>query len=122
MKGIMGTLESFKSEKPADILVPQSEPEDPAVWPPPTPAEHRCVSSKTSFEHVLSKTKKISESKHKIHTVFLKRLGYILKFASLFTTFLKNICPMSEPIDSCVREQLGPHVFFTYPLFIVTYI
>lgn len=43
VKGIMGTLESFKSEKPADILAPQSEPEDPAVWPPPTPAEHRCV-------------------------------------------------------------------------------
>lgn len=45
VKGIMGTLESFKSEKPADILAPQSEErlEDPAVWPPPTPAEHRCV-------------------------------------------------------------------------------
>uniref|UniRef100_A0A8C4DB97 Katanin catalytic subunit A1 n=1 Tax=Dicentrarchus labrax TaxID=13489 RepID=A0A8C4DB97_DICLA len=43
VKGIMGTLESFKSEKPIDILAPQSEerPEDPAVWPPPTPAEHR---------------------------------------------------------------------------------
>ncbi len=41
----MGTLESFKSEKPVDILAPQSEEkfEDPAVWPPPTPAEHRCV-------------------------------------------------------------------------------
>uniref|UniRef100_A0A671UUQ0 Katanin p60 subunit A-like 1 n=1 Tax=Sparus aurata TaxID=8175 RepID=A0A671UUQ0_SPAAU len=46
VKDIMGTLESFKSEKPADILAPQSEerPEDPAVWPPPIPAEHRCVS------------------------------------------------------------------------------
>ncbi len=45
VKGIMGTLESFKSEKPVDILAPQSEErqEDPAVWPPPTPAEHRCV-------------------------------------------------------------------------------
>ncbi|XP_036965976.1 katanin p60 ATPase-containing subunit A-like 1 [Acanthopagrus latus] len=43
VKGIMGTLESFKSEKPVDILAPQSEerPEDPAVWPPPIPAEHR---------------------------------------------------------------------------------
>uniref|UniRef100_A0A8C9Y309 Katanin p60 subunit A-like 1 n=1 Tax=Sander lucioperca TaxID=283035 RepID=A0A8C9Y309_SANLU len=43
VKGIMGTLESFKSERPVDILAPQSEerPEDPAVWPPPTPAEHR---------------------------------------------------------------------------------
>lgn len=43
VKGIMGTLESFKSEKPVDILAPQSDdrPEDPAVWPPPTPAEHR---------------------------------------------------------------------------------
>lgn len=45
VKAIMGTLESFKSEKPIDILAPQSEerPEDPAVWPPPIPAEHRCV-------------------------------------------------------------------------------
>ncbi|KAF1382771.1 hypothetical protein PFLUV_G00147230 [Perca fluviatilis] len=43
VKGIMGTLESFKSERPVDILAPQFEerPEDPAVWPPPTPAEHR---------------------------------------------------------------------------------
>uniref|UniRef100_A0A8C3AEK6 Katanin catalytic subunit A1 n=1 Tax=Cyclopterus lumpus TaxID=8103 RepID=A0A8C3AEK6_CYCLU len=43
VKGIMGTLESFRSEKPADVLAPQWEerPEDPAVWPPPTPAEHR---------------------------------------------------------------------------------
>uniref|UniRef100_A0AAQ4Q808 Katanin p60 ATPase-containing subunit A1 n=1 Tax=Gasterosteus aculeatus aculeatus TaxID=481459 RepID=A0AAQ4Q808_GASAC len=44
VKGIMGTLESFRSEKPADVLAPQWErPEDPDVWPPPTPAEHRCV-------------------------------------------------------------------------------
>lgn len=45
VKAIMGTLESFKSEKPVDILAPQSEerPEDPTVWPPPVPAEHRCV-------------------------------------------------------------------------------
>uniref|UniRef100_A0A4W6DAB7 Katanin p60 subunit A-like 1 n=1 Tax=Lates calcarifer TaxID=8187 RepID=A0A4W6DAB7_LATCA len=45
VKGIMGTLESFKSEKPVDILAPQPDerPEDPAVWPPPIPAEHRCV-------------------------------------------------------------------------------
>ncbi|XP_035029790.1 katanin p60 ATPase-containing subunit A-like 1 isoform X3 [Hippoglossus stenolepis] len=45
VKGIMGTLESLKSEKPNDIfapLAPQSDdrPEDPAVWPPPIPAEH----------------------------------------------------------------------------------
>ena len=48
VKGIIGTLESLKSEKPNDIfapLAPQSDdrPEDPAVWPPPIPAEHRCV-------------------------------------------------------------------------------
>ncbi|KAF3843355.1 hypothetical protein F7725_002204 [Dissostichus mawsoni] len=44
VKDIMGTLEGFRSEKPTDILAPQSgeRPEDPAVWPPPTPAEHRC--------------------------------------------------------------------------------
>uniref|UniRef100_A0A4W5R5H4 Katanin p60 ATPase-containing subunit A1 n=1 Tax=Hucho hucho TaxID=62062 RepID=A0A4W5R5H4_9TELE len=43
VKGIVGTLESFKVDKPADFPVPQSEegPRDPAVWPPPTPAEHR---------------------------------------------------------------------------------
>lgn len=43
MKAITGTLESFKSEKPSDILAPQLErsPEDPIVWPPPVPAEHR---------------------------------------------------------------------------------
>ncbi|KAK1903367.1 Katanin p60 ATPase-containing subunit A-like 1 [Dissostichus eleginoides] len=43
VKDIMGTLEGFRSEKPTDILAPQSgeRPEDPAVWPPPTPAEHR---------------------------------------------------------------------------------
>lgn len=43
VKGIMGTLESFKSEKPVDILTPHLEEksEDPAVWPPPTPVEHR---------------------------------------------------------------------------------
>lgn len=45
VKAIVATLESFKSEKPNDIVAPQSEekPEDPAVWPPPIPAEHRCV-------------------------------------------------------------------------------
>lgn len=45
VKAIMGTLESFKSEKPVDIFAPQPDerPDDPAVWPPPIPAEHRCV-------------------------------------------------------------------------------
>uniref|UniRef100_A0A8D2ZK80 Katanin p60 ATPase-containing subunit A1 n=1 Tax=Scophthalmus maximus TaxID=52904 RepID=A0A8D2ZK80_SCOMX len=46
VRGIMGTLEIFKSEKPVDILAPlppqyHERPEDPAVWPPPIPAEHR---------------------------------------------------------------------------------
>ncbi|XP_038158350.1 katanin p60 ATPase-containing subunit A-like 1 isoform X2 [Cyprinodon tularosa] len=43
VKGIMGTLESFKSEKPVNILAPQPEErtEDPAAWPPPIPAEHK---------------------------------------------------------------------------------
>lgn len=43
VKGIMGTLESFKMERPVDIMAPQTEerPEDPAVWPPPIAAEHR---------------------------------------------------------------------------------
>uniref|UniRef100_A0A3P8S5L6 Katanin p60 ATPase-containing subunit A1 n=1 Tax=Amphiprion percula TaxID=161767 RepID=A0A3P8S5L6_AMPPE len=45
VKGIMATLDSFKSEKPIDVLAPQPEekPEDPTVWPPPVPAEHRWV-------------------------------------------------------------------------------
>ncbi|KAF7657564.1 hypothetical protein LDENG_00025290 [Lucifuga dentata] len=40
---IEGTLQSFKSDKPIDVLIPQAEekPEDPAVWPPPNPAEPR---------------------------------------------------------------------------------
>lgn len=43
VKSITGTLESFKSEKPADLPMPQPEErcEDPAVWPPPIPAEHK---------------------------------------------------------------------------------
>uniref|UniRef100_A0A1A8EPG5 Katanin p60 ATPase-containing subunit A1 n=2 Tax=Nothobranchius korthausae TaxID=1143690 RepID=A0A1A8EPG5_9TELE len=43
LKGIMGTLESFRSVRPAEVLPPKVEerPEDPAVWPPPIPAEHR---------------------------------------------------------------------------------
>lgn len=54
VKGIVGTLESFKVDKPADFPVPQSEegPRDPAVWPPPTPAEHRymeCLRPVTIF-------------------------------------------------------------------------
>lgn len=46
VKGIVGTLESFKSDKPVDFPASQREerPQDPAVWPPPIPAEHtRCV-------------------------------------------------------------------------------
>lgn len=45
VKAIVATLESFKSERPSDIVAPLSEekPEDPSVWPPPIPAEHRCV-------------------------------------------------------------------------------
>nr|XP_004568079.1 katanin p60 ATPase-containing subunit A-like 1 isoform X2 [Maylandia zebra] len=43
VKSIMATLESFKLEKPTDIqaLQPEERLEDPAVWPPPIPAEHR---------------------------------------------------------------------------------
>lgn len=47
VKAIVATLESFRSEKPSDIMAPPSEerPGDPAIWPPPIPAEHRCVSA-----------------------------------------------------------------------------
>ncbi|XP_009581348.1 PREDICTED: katanin p60 ATPase-containing subunit A-like 1 {ECO:0000255/HAMAP-Rule:MF_03024}, partial [Fulmarus glacialis] len=43
VKSIVNTLESFKMDRPADIPVScQDEPfRDPAVWPPPVPAEHR---------------------------------------------------------------------------------
>ncbi|KAK0137663.1 Katanin p60 ATPase-containing subunit A-like 1 [Merluccius polli] len=43
VKGIVGTLESFKSDKPVDFSAahPEDRQQDPAVWPPPTPAEHR---------------------------------------------------------------------------------
>ncbi|XP_064297140.1 katanin p60 ATPase-containing subunit A-like 1 isoform X3 [Phalacrocorax carbo] len=42
VKSIVSTLESFKMDRPADIPVScQDEPfRDPAVWPPPVPAEH----------------------------------------------------------------------------------
>uniref|UniRef100_A0A4W5RCY2 Katanin catalytic subunit A1 n=1 Tax=Hucho hucho TaxID=62062 RepID=A0A4W5RCY2_9TELE len=52
VKGIVGTLESFKVDKPADFPVPQSEegPRDPAVWPPPTPAEHRYMEAPTAVK------------------------------------------------------------------------
>uniref|UniRef100_A0A3P8V2Y9 Katanin catalytic subunit A1 n=1 Tax=Cynoglossus semilaevis TaxID=244447 RepID=A0A3P8V2Y9_CYNSE len=48
VKSIMGTLESFRIGRSADAAAPFSlqckeRPEDPAVWPPPIPAEHRCV-------------------------------------------------------------------------------
>uniref|UniRef100_A0A3P8V6R0 Katanin p60 ATPase-containing subunit A1 n=2 Tax=Cynoglossus semilaevis TaxID=244447 RepID=A0A3P8V6R0_CYNSE len=46
VKSIMGTLESFRIGRSADAAAPFSlqckeRPEDPAVWPPPIPAEHR---------------------------------------------------------------------------------
>ncbi|XP_021091972.1 katanin p60 ATPase-containing subunit A-like 1 isoform X2 [Heterocephalus glaber] len=43
VKSIVSTLESFKIDKPPDFPVScQEEPfRDPAVWPPPVPAEHR---------------------------------------------------------------------------------
>uniref|UniRef100_A0A3P8V313 Katanin p60 ATPase-containing subunit A1 n=1 Tax=Cynoglossus semilaevis TaxID=244447 RepID=A0A3P8V313_CYNSE len=51
VKSIMGTLESFRIGRSADAAAPFSlqckeRPEDPAVWPPPIPAEHRCVCGK----------------------------------------------------------------------------
>ncbi|KAJ8275544.1 hypothetical protein COCON_G00072960 [Conger conger] len=43
VKGIVGTLESFKVDRPVDFSVAQPDecPRDPVVWPPPIPAEHR---------------------------------------------------------------------------------
>uniref|UniRef100_A0AAV2JYE2 Katanin p60 ATPase-containing subunit A1 MIT domain-containing protein n=1 Tax=Knipowitschia caucasica TaxID=637954 RepID=A0AAV2JYE2_KNICA len=41
VKSIVGTLESFKSDRPIYIPTSEERPEDPAVWPPPTPAEHK---------------------------------------------------------------------------------
>ncbi|XP_053733825.1 katanin p60 ATPase-containing subunit A-like 1 [Synchiropus splendidus] len=43
VKGIIRTLDSFRLEKPGDVPTqqPDERSDDPAVWPPPTPAEHR---------------------------------------------------------------------------------
>ncbi|XP_064413910.1 katanin p60 ATPase-containing subunit A-like 1 [Latimeria chalumnae] len=43
VKSIMSTLESFKIDKPADFPTAYVEEpvRDPAVWPPPVPAEHK---------------------------------------------------------------------------------
>ncbi|XP_026877929.2 katanin p60 ATPase-containing subunit A-like 1 isoform X1 [Electrophorus electricus] len=43
VRSIVNTLESFKVDKPVDFPNPQPEEckREPAVWPPPTPAEHR---------------------------------------------------------------------------------
>ncbi|KAF4086356.1 hypothetical protein AMELA_G00105420 [Ameiurus melas] len=43
VKSILSTLESFKVDKPVDLPIsrPEDYMRDPAVWPPPTPAEHR---------------------------------------------------------------------------------
>ncbi|GAA6073394.1 katanin p60 ATPase-containing subunit A-like 1 [Tachysurus ichikawai] len=43
VKSIVNTLESFKMDKPVDVLSnrPEDYISDPAVWPPPTPVEHR---------------------------------------------------------------------------------
>lgn len=73
VKAIMGTLESFKSEKPNSILAPQSEerPEDPAVWPPPIPAEHRCVCRSCTFDRKpLLASCRVHHYKIKCHGVF----------------------------------------------------
>uniref|UniRef100_A0AAR2KNW5 Katanin p60 ATPase-containing subunit A1 n=1 Tax=Pygocentrus nattereri TaxID=42514 RepID=A0AAR2KNW5_PYGNA len=45
VRSIVSALESFKVDKPVELPNPQPEecPRDPAVWPPPIPAEHRCV-------------------------------------------------------------------------------
>ncbi|XP_011823235.1 PREDICTED: katanin p60 ATPase-containing subunit A-like 1, partial [Mandrillus leucophaeus] len=49
VKSIVSTLESFKIDKPPDFPVScQDEPfRDPAVWPPPVPAEHSEMELKT---------------------------------------------------------------------------
>ncbi|KAH0625075.1 hypothetical protein JD844_033144 [Phrynosoma platyrhinos] len=43
VKSIVNTLESFKIDRPTDIPVSYQDEHfrDPAVWPPPVPAEHR---------------------------------------------------------------------------------
>ncbi|XP_077473003.1 katanin p60 ATPase-containing subunit A-like 1 isoform X1 [Stigmatopora argus] len=43
VKSILLVLESFKTEKPVTVAVPQISAggDDPAAWPPPTPVEHR---------------------------------------------------------------------------------
>ncbi|XP_026102074.1 katanin p60 ATPase-containing subunit A-like 1 [Carassius auratus] len=43
VKSLVNTLERFKVDKPVDFPnpLPEESPREPAVWPPPTPAEHR---------------------------------------------------------------------------------
>ena len=55
VKGIVGTLETFKTDKPVDSPTPLFErgPQDPAVWPPPTPVEHRYASKYAAFTFYL---------------------------------------------------------------------
>uniref|UniRef100_H3AJ02 Katanin catalytic subunit A1 like 1 n=1 Tax=Latimeria chalumnae TaxID=7897 RepID=H3AJ02_LATCH len=51
VKSIMSTLESFKIDKPADFPTAYVEEpvRDPAVWPPPVPAEHNFIKMKFSL-------------------------------------------------------------------------
>nr|KAF6452635.1 katanin catalytic subunit A1 like 1 [Molossus molossus] len=64
VKSIVNTLESFKIDKPPDFPVScQDEPfRDPAVWPPPVPAEHRI------FFHLSSGRVRGSERKRERET------------------------------------------------------
>ncbi|KAK3560247.1 hypothetical protein QTP86_003999 [Hemibagrus guttatus] len=41
VQSIVNTLESFKMDKPVDLPSTEDYTRDPAVWPPPTPVEHR---------------------------------------------------------------------------------
>lgn len=84
VKSIIKTLESFKMDKPVDL--PSSRPEDymrdPAVWPPPTPAEHRynwrllcwsmskCSSASTSLYRPVLYLRQVYQSKQTSYNWF----------------------------------------------------
>uniref|UniRef100_A0A4W4E1A6 Katanin p60 ATPase-containing subunit A1 n=1 Tax=Electrophorus electricus TaxID=8005 RepID=A0A4W4E1A6_ELEEL len=62
VRSIVNTLESFKVDKPVDFPNPQPEEckREPAVWPPPTPAEHRYTGPSLAHSLLLHRTDRTS--------------------------------------------------------------
>uniref|UniRef100_H3AJ01 Katanin catalytic subunit A1 like 1 n=1 Tax=Latimeria chalumnae TaxID=7897 RepID=H3AJ01_LATCH len=73
VKSIMSTLESFKIDKPADFPTAYVEEpvRDPAVWPPPVPAEHKKVSH-LKLKKIKPEEKKKNSDSHKKSSATVK--------------------------------------------------